>query len=191
MEEIEGKIIYYACGSLLRMDTEAAGAAYMEAKKKQAKGQCRSIICRDNGSFIHSSGVVSDSSDHTAPRTLAALGGNFGSMLKPQRPEYRRLCAAIQGLNSVVGLQSNAQEAQVSNKHGLLPHRPSVNAVHDQLCSDIKGQLCSLSKAETSEQILRKHAQNALASKQKLMGKFTVEFLVACACLYTEKSVLC
>ena len=119
MEEIRGKIIYYACGSSLRMDTEAAGAAYMEAQK-QAKRHCPHIICRANGRFIDSSGVVSDDSNYNAPKTLAALGGYFGSMLKPQRPEYRRLHAAIQGLMSVVALQRSVQEAQVSSKHDIL-----------------------------------------------------------------------
>ena len=115
MKEIEGKIKYYACGSLLRIDTEEAGRVYMEAKK-QANLFCPSIICQDNGSMLDASGVVSDDADDNAPDTLDALScGYFGSMPRQERAEYHNWQGAVAALMPLVDLQSSLQQAEVSS----------------------------------------------------------------------------
>ena len=127
MREIEGKVIYYACGRLLRMDTESAGAAHMQAWK-EAKLSCPDIICRDNGSLIASSGVVSDNDGYIAPQTLAALPhGFFGSLPKQQRPEHQLLQAAVTGLTPLAALVKDLQAAQVSSNSEILNNLPDVN----------------------------------------------------------------
>ena len=118
LKEIEGKIIYCACGDLMRMDTEAAAAAY-RASRVRAKPSlwCPGIMCRDTSSLIDASGVVSDGDSHRAPATLDALRcGYFGSLPSQQRPEYQRWQRAITSLGLTFSMRIGLLEAKVSKQ---------------------------------------------------------------------------
>lgn len=136
MTEIEDTIRYFACGQLLRMDTEAAAAAYKTARN-QAKLPGQTIICRDNGSLLDASGLVGDGAGNKAPITLSALQrGYFGSLPKQERPEYKMWQDAIANLTPMVDMQRNFQQAQVRN---LFP----VNKCQFMVCSNAFNQMHS------------------------------------------------
>ena len=119
LKTIEGKIIYYTCGKSMRMDTEAAAAAY-RASRVQARPSlmCPAIMCRDTSSLMDASGVVSDGDSHKAPATLDALRcGCLGSLPPQQRPEYQRWQLAITNLVLAVSMRTSFLEAKVSQQN--------------------------------------------------------------------------
>lgn len=105
----KGKLIRYACQTVLRMDTADSAAAYMKAVKAQGK-PCPSMVCRDTGELITATGEVSNA---RAPTTFRELLLYFDSLPKSKSIEGQKLEQAIQHLSAIPDLDSAVEEAQV------------------------------------------------------------------------------
>lgn len=113
VQEVKEKVVQYACGGLIRMDSEDAAVKYMAAVK-QKDNACPHILCHESGKLVTTAGEIGDGPRFTAPATFAELQyGYFDDLPPSRRPEYVTWSIALKELSGVSQLQADMQKAQV------------------------------------------------------------------------------
>ena len=110
-QKIKQQLVHYACGDLLRMDSEVAASQYMRAVKRHK--QCPSIVCQGLGTMLASSGEVSDGGTHKAPATFDGMPQWFDTLPKESRPEYQMWQKAEEAVIAIPRLESDQHRAEV------------------------------------------------------------------------------